>query len=377
MKNQLLAAGGLLLVILICVALIHYEAEQTRDTMRAVAKEDVPNSIKEGISGGIGKAGADAVDATHVGNVLDRVKDTVKDTVGQITGASDTGGDGSKSDSVGDRVRGTISDVGDVIGGKLPGKNGKLKPEDAIGDLFNMARDTVKTTDQFGQELLGLSVDEEREWGKRLHEEVIASQPIAKNSKEAQRLERLAAPLLDRRKRKDLNFTFNVIESDDINAFSILGGYIYFNVGLLNFAKTDEEVQFVLGHEIAHVDLGHCTRQATYSIRASSVTPAAGGVVSMLNSIITRAYTKDQEYDADAYSLKALTTLGQSRETILSFPRRLTAYFKAQGIETSRPSVENGSVLTKVKARLDDHFQTHPPSEERVRRLETLPLGEK
>ena len=56
--------------------------------------------------------------------------------------------------------------------------------------------------------------------------------------------------------RKDLALKFSIIEADEVNAFSHVGGYIYFNTGLLEIISTDAELQFVVGHEIAHLELG-------------------------------------------------------------------------------------------------------------------------
>jgi beta-barrel assembly-enhancing protease len=52
-------------------------------------------------------------------------------------------------------------------------------------------------------------------------------------------------------------YTFKVVQGDDINAFSIPGGFIYVYEGLLNFAETDDELAGVLAHEIAHASFRH------------------------------------------------------------------------------------------------------------------------
>ena len=55
-----------------------------------------------------------------------------------------------------------------------------------------------------------------------------------------------------------------------------MGGYIYVHKGLLDLTATDAELQFVLAHEIAHVDLNHCTRQLTYEARIGELTEGIG-----------------------------------------------------------------------------------------------------
>src|SRR6185369_6598048 len=57
--------------------------------------------------------------------------------------------------------------------------------------------------------------------------------------------------------RKDVKYTFTVLDSEDINAFALPGGYVYITRGLLGLANNEAEVAGVLGHEIGHVNARH------------------------------------------------------------------------------------------------------------------------
>ena len=58
-------------------------------------------------------------------------------------------------------------------------------------------------------------------------------------------------------------FTIKVIDSDDINAFALPGGYFYVNSGLILAADEEAELAGVMAHEIAHVAACHASRQKT------------------------------------------------------------------------------------------------------------------
>ena len=66
--------------------------------------------------------------------------------------------------------------------------------------------------------------------------------------------------------RNNLPFTCTILQSNSINAFSAPGGYIYVTYGLLKFAKTEDEVACIIGHEIAHASLRH-TSKLYYEIK--------------------------------------------------------------------------------------------------------------
>ncbi len=75
----------------------------------------------------------------------------------------------------------------------------------------------------------------------------------------ATRCRRPPKPFLKTCEHKDVHYTFTVLESDAVCAFSHPGGYVYVCRGLFNLIGEDEDyaLEFAVGHEIAHVDLQH------------------------------------------------------------------------------------------------------------------------
>ena len=68
----------------------------------------------------------------------------------------------------------------------------------------------------------------------------------------------LQRPSLRICRRKTMHYTFTIVDDPAVNAFSHLGGFVYVHTGLLKMARQDWELEFVLAHEIGHVDLKHC-----------------------------------------------------------------------------------------------------------------------
>ncbi|BDI31806.1 hypothetical protein CCAX7_38570 [Capsulimonas corticalis] len=131
---------------------------------------------------------------------------------------------------------------------------------------------------------------------------------------------------------------FNVVDSKEVNAFSLPGGYVYVNTGLLNFVRSDDELAAVLGHEITHaahhhsVELAHKQSQfssgtmiamvaaALAHIDMGSVATAANGIgMSQMNN----HYGENAERDADHGGLILMQKAGYNPVAALTFMQRL------------------------------------------------------
>src|SRR5207302_756863 len=73
-------------------------------------------------------------------------------------------------------------------------------------------------------------------------------------------LDAAVRPLVAVATRRDLPWTFRVVNTTDVNAFAIPGGHIYVTRGLIEHATSYNQLASVLGHEIGHVDLRHTAR---------------------------------------------------------------------------------------------------------------------
>lgn len=251
-----------------------------------------------------------------------------------------------------------------------PAPAAKFDPAELLRDAIKAGQGLTKTVDDVGQEALGLSLAEENQIGKDVHREVIRRHKVAKSPAAEKRLRKLAEPLLSHVQRDGIDYTFTVLASPEINAFSHLGGYVYINQGILDFANGDAELQFVVAHEIAHVELGHCRRGLTYTVRSGELTGNnAAELVQMAYKLISLGYSEEQEFEADEWAFRHMVKIGRKYDEALAMPRHFAKRFadkteRQQSTDTNRPSV--------IADEIEKHLRSHPPATERVRRLERL-----
>src|SRR5437660_310462 len=106
------------------------------------------------------------------------------------------------------------------------------------------------------------SLEKEIGLGKQLAQEVERSSKMIDDPIVTEYVNRLGQNLV-RNSDAKVPFTFQVVESDQLNAFALPGGFIFVNTGLIEATETEAELAGAMAHEIAHVAARHITRQAT------------------------------------------------------------------------------------------------------------------
>lgn len=252
-----------------------------------------------------------------------------------------------------------------VVGSDLEAPNDKL-----IGDLLNIGTSVFKAVDDAGQEVFSLQPDEENQIGSAVSKLFKKNYSLYEDRATLARVNRLAEPLLRIRKRKEIKYSFLLVEAHQTNAFSHLGGFVYLNRGIFKFAASDAELQFVLGHEIAHIDLGHCARKVTYAYRTEQLAKRSGidiaKLVQIAYGIAAAGFSQTEEFAADEWAYKTMRVAGRSVPEILAAPKAL--------VELERQNAKFLSVRgsKKLEDVLENHFRTHPLSNERLIKLEKL-----
>jgi predicted Zn-dependent protease len=201
--------------------------------------------------------------------------------------------------------------------------------------------------------------------GEELYQVIARGHRLADDRSAVKRLEILARPLIADRSSATVAPRFHLVSSEDVNAFSHIGCHIYVSRGVFGLAQVDPELQFVIAHELAHLELGHP------AARLEQVAQAVGaqlGLMPLLQFMIALGYTDDQEYAADAWAYQALRRAGRSHRETVGFLRRYAAYAEAHALSAGhRPP---RSRLGESPQDLDNHYPAHPPIRERLRRLE-------
>jgi predicted Zn-dependent protease len=154
-------------------------------------------------------------------------------------------------------------------------------------------------------------------------------------------------------------FTIKVIDSDDINAFALPGGFFYVNSGLILAADEEAELAGVMAHEIAHVAACHAARENTRGNlmnMASIPLIFVGGAVGYAGyqaaglalPMTFLHFSRGFEADADYLGLQYMYKSGYDPQAFISF------FEKVQAQEKKKPG-------TLAKA-----FSTHPQTPERI-----------
>jgi Zn-dependent protease with chaperone function len=118
-------------------------------------------------------------------------------------------------------------------------------------------------------------------------------------------------------------FTIKVIDSPDLNIFSLPGGYLYVNQGLITQLDSEAELAGLMAHEIAHVAARHGTRLATrkyaWNMVSMPIGFAAGPAApaTQLIPITFRKFSRDAEFEADLLGLEYQNAAGYDPQAFL------------------------------------------------------------
>jgi predicted Zn-dependent protease len=141
-------------------------------------------------------------------------------------------------------------------------------------------------------------------------------------------VEALAQPLVEQAD-SEFEFHFVVVDSKDINAFALPGGYVTVNMGLLEAAESGEEIAAVIGHEMTHVTHRHGMRGVMRQLGASALVSLMFGGTSLetlmyaANGLVGQAHSRDQERDADNGGRELLMAAGVDPIGMATFFERL------------------------------------------------------
>ncbi len=212
--------------------------------------------------------------------------------------------------------------------------------------------------------LASLSSQDEARLGAELHDLILQLNPRSETGPWQRRVEQAAKPFLEARQRKDVQYTFTVLESDAVCAFSHPGGYVYVCRGLFNLIGEEEDyaLEFAVGHEIAHVDLQHALR----CLRDPGVMKLTEGTLQKLYwMIIPFAYLDDQEFEADRGTYARMRRSGRSDHECLAFLRKLEGYAKHNGFENGRVKPKPNGDLSPI----ENHYRAHTATWKRLDHL--------
>ena len=184
-----------------------------------------------------------------------------------------------------------------------------------------------------------------------------ASRPL--NAAQAERLQRIMLPLVAAMDHpRPLNqVRVAIMDDPHVNAANGGGGEFYVTTGLLLKAN-DDQLRGVMAHELAHDDLGHVAKAQALGtgvgigvIILDQIFPGSGQITPVAGALITRGYSRQEEYVADSHGVTLLRRTGYSKELMIG---TLTWLQRTEGSS-------GGGFLA-----------THPGTQERIDALKTL-----
>jgi beta-barrel assembly-enhancing protease len=196
--------------------------------------------------------------------------------------------------------------------------------------------------------------------GRETAGRLLSAQPLLKNDSLERYINLVGAWVALQSPRAGLPWTFGIIESGDINAFALPGGYIFVTTGLYALLRNEAEFAAVLGHEIAHVNLRHHVRlmqkerliaQGNEYLANATKQGAIKSLCGRGAEICARSLDKNAEYESDCTGLSYAAAAGYDPFAYLDVLDRLGANNQTD--------------------RLALLYKTHPHPSDRLNALET------
>src|SRR5579872_2292222 len=234
----------------------------------------------------------------------------------------------------------------------------------ALAAPYASASDKEKDPDEIGNRDVGkgvnfYSIEREIAMGKQLAQQVQQQAKMIDDPVISEYVNRLGQNLV-RNSDAKVPFTIKVIDSEEVNAFALPGGFFFVNSGLIMKADNEAELAGVMAHEIGHVAARHGTRQATKGeIAQLGMIPLIfmGGwtgygiyqAASVLVPVTFLKFSRAMESEADLLGLEYMYKAGYDPEAFVDF------FEKIETLEKRKPGT-----MAKV-------FSTHPMTDDRIR----------
>ncbi len=173
--------------------------------------------------------------------------------------------------------------------------------------------------------------------------------------------------------RPGLEYHFTVVDSPEINAFALPGGYIYITRGILAFMNSEAELAAVLGHELGHVTARHSVQQISAATAAQVgasilqifVPQARGGlgdaVIDLLGGALLAGYGREHELEADRLGAEYLARTGYDPQAMV----QVVGVLKNQELFDAEVAKQEG----REPRAYHGLFATHPDNDTRFRQV--------
>ncbi len=219
------------------------------------------------------------------------------------------------------------------------------------------------------EDLIFVTTEKEINLGKKIAESIEKNPDITLDPDPlmTERIRRIGEKVARVSDRKEVNYTFNVVDEDDVNAFALPGGYIFIFRGLIEKTESDDEIASVIAHEIAHVVARHSVKRLQggmgYNILqilmvATGTTGQDARKIDAAFGQLVMSYSREDEALADSIAIKYLKRAGFDPMSMIGFLKKLQKAHKDMPI---RPY---------------SSYRSHPHIADRIRMVKQELMGE-
>lgn len=207
------------------------------------------------------------------------------------------------------------------------------------------------------------SIKVERDVGADLAAETRLQLGLDNDPQLAEMLSRVGRRLTACVANKLRRFDFEVVQGNEPNAFALPGGFVFVTRSLVELCRRDQdEIAFILGHEMSHVIRGHAMNRILSNSAIAAVSRAApirGALAGWLRKVgvqfLESAYSQDMEFDADELGMRLAAAAGYDPHACVQLFNRL-----------AKPDATVGRFDLSV------YFSSHPPLNVRINNVNDL-----
>ncbi|MNQ79452.1 TPR repeat-containing protein YfgC precursor [compost metagenome] len=217
-----------------------------------------------------------------------------------------------------------------------------------------------------------MSEQQELDLGRRYNQEIAKENPRYADEKLQAYVQQIGLRVASHSHRSNLAYHFTVVDSADLNAFALPGGYIYIHRGLLAYLNSEAELAAVLGHEVGHVTARHSVQQQSQStawnilgqaVAIGTGVGAAGDLTNVVGTAFVRGYGRDMELEADGLGAQYLARSGYDPQAMIEVVKVLKNqddFARDQALNKGKPAPPSG---------YHGVFDTHPDSDTRLQQV--------
>ena len=219
---------------------------------------------------------------------------------------------------------------------------------------------THKTPYTNRSQMIFMSQKEELALGEKSYKDTLSQVKVITGTKDANRVRDIGSKIAKVTQRDDFSWEFNLVQSDDANAFCLPGGKVVVYTGILKYAKNDDQLATVMSHEIAHALARHGAERVSTSMVQQGVGIIGSVVVGSTAPQFQGAF--DQAYGLGS-SLGVMLPYGRMQE---SEADEIGIHLMHKAGYNINEAINFWQNMGEGKQSGSDFFSTHPSSSKRV-----------